>query len=185
MQKYKTLNLPDAFVFIPKKFKDTRGVFFENFNYKSASEIENFNFKIVQENISISKKNVLRGLHFQKKPYSQSKIISVIRGRIFDVIIDLRPKSPYFSKWESYILDDKLNETIYVPQGFAHGFLTLEDDCIVSYKVDNIYSPENECSIIWNDCKLKIDWPILNPKLSKKDSSALTFEENLNSNNFM
>ena len=124
-------------------------------------------------------------MHFQKSPYSQSKIVSVIQGRIFDVIIDLRPKSPYFSKWESYILDDKLNETIYVPQGFAHGFLTLEDDCIVSYKVDNIYSPENECSIIWNDYKLKIDWPISNPILSKKDSSAFTFEENLNSNNFM
>ena len=184
MQKYKNLNLPDAFIFIPKKFKDTRGIFFENFNFKSASEIENFNFNIVQENISISK-NVLRGLHFQKSPYSQSKIVSVIQGRIFDVIIDLRPKSPYFSKWESYILDDKLNETIYVPQGFAHGFLTLEDDCIVSYKVDNIYSPENECSIIWNDYKLKIDWPISNPILSKKDSSAFTFEENLNSNNFM
>ena len=82
MQKYKTLNLPDAFVFIPKKFKDTRGVFFENFNYKSASEIENFNFKIVHENILISKKNVLRGLHFQRSPFSQSKIVSVIRGRI-------------------------------------------------------------------------------------------------------
>ena len=82
MQKYKNLNLPDAFIFIPKKFKDTRGIFFENFNFKSASEIENFNFNIVQENISISKKNVLRGLHFQKSPYSQSKIVSVIRGRI-------------------------------------------------------------------------------------------------------
>ena len=94
------------------------------------------------------------------------------------MIVDIDLGSPTFSKWVSYVLDDKANETIYIPSGFAHGFLTLEDECIVSYKVDNKYSPENECSIIWNDETLNINWPIINPLLSKKDRDALSFDQN-------
>ena len=183
MQNFKNLNLPDAFVFSPKKYEDNRGLFFENFNYVSVFEKKNLKFKIIQENISYSKKNVIRGLHFQKEPYPQSKIVSVIKGKILDVIVDIRPNSPKFSKWESYILDDKLNETLYVPSGFAHGFVALEEDSIVSYKVDKKYSPENECCIIWNDKVLNIDWCIKDPILSLKDKKALTLEENINNYN--
>ena len=185
MQNFRNLNLPDVFVFTPQKHKDKRGLFFENFNYFYFFEKKKLNFKIVQENISHSKRNVLRGLHFQKKPYSQSKIISVIKGKILDVIVDIRIDSPTFSKWVSYTLDDKANETIYIPSGFAHGFLALEEECIVSYKVDAKYCPENECSIIWNDEVLNIDWSIANPLLSEKDEKALSFEQNFELKNFV
>ena len=143
MQNFLNLNLPDVFVYTPQKYEDKRGLFFENFNYFNIFEKKNLEFKIIQENISHSKKNVLRGLHFQKKPYSQSKIISVIKGKILDVIVDIRVGSPTFSKWVSYVLDDKANQTIYIPSGLAHGFLALEEECIVSYKVDVEYNPEN------------------------------------------
>ena len=182
MQNFINLNLPDVFVFIPKKYEDQRGLFFENFNYFKFFEKKKLEFKIVQENISYSKRNVLRGLHFQKKPYSQSKIISVIKGKILDVIVDIRVDSPTFSKWVSYVLDDKANETIYIPSGFAHGFLALEDECVVSYKVDAKYNPENERSIIWNDKTLNINWTTINPLLSKKDRDIYHFIRILNDN---
>ena len=185
MQNFINLNLPDVFVFIPKKYEDQRGLFFENFNYFKFFEKKKLEFKIVQENISYSKRNVLRGLHFQKKPYSQSKIISVIKGKILDVIVDIRVDSPTFSKWVSYVLDDKANETIYIPSGFAHGFLALEDECVVSYKVDAKYNPENERSIIWNDKTLNINWTTINPLLSKKDRGALSFHQNFELDNFI
>ena len=101
-------------------------------------------------------------MHFQKKPYSQNRIITVLKGKILDVIIDIRPKSPKFGKWTSYVLDDKSFESIFLPSGFAHGFLSLEET-IISYKVDCLYNPKYKCSIIWNDNKLKIDWPIKKP----------------------
>ena len=185
MQNFLNLNLPDVFVYTPQKYEDKRGLFFENFNYFNFFEKKNLEFKIIQENISYSKKNVLRGLHFQKKPYSQSKIISVIKGKILDVIVDIRVGSPTFSKWVSYVLDDKANETIYIPSGFAHGFLALEEECIVSYKVDAKYNPENECSIVWNDKTLNINWSIISPLLSKKDKDALSFDQNFKLNNFV
>ncbi len=182
---FKKLNLSNVLVFSPKKIYDNRGSFFENFNNNLLLSENNFNFKIVQENISISKKHVLRGLHFQKHPFSQGKIISVMKGKILDVFVDIRPASRNFSKWESYILDDELNESLFIPEGFAHGFLGLSDINIVSYKVNNNYNPKFECSILWNDKTLNINWPINDPILSSKDRNSISFQENLNQNNFL
>jgi dTDP-4-dehydrorhamnose 3,5-epimerase len=184
-KRYKLLEIKDIIVFTPRKYDDTRGFFYENFNCKDFFKFSEYFFNIYQENVSVSKKNTLRGLHFQKGYSAQSKIINVIKGSILDVLIDIRPSSKTFSKWTSYILDDKLNESLFVPYGFAHGFLTLEEETIVSYKVDKPYNVNAECSIIWNDKTISIDWPIEEPLLSEKDKVALNFEDNKNLNNFV
>ena len=183
--QFKTLELPEVIVFMPEKFFDERGFFYESFNsFKFTKETGKI-FNILQENISLSKKNVLRGLHFQKGEHQQSKLIHVEKGRILDVIVDIRPGSKNFRKWISYELDDNINESIFIPRGFAHGFLTLEDFTKISYKVDNLYNKNSECSISWNDPELMIDWQSINPILSKKDMIAISFEENFQKNNFM
>tara|TARA_B100000989_G_C19507854_1_gene457353 strand:+ start:234 stop:806 length:573 start_codon:yes stop_codon:yes gene_type:complete len=182
--RFKSLNIKEIFVFTPKKFEDERGLFYENFNNKDFLDATNFTFNTVQENISYSRKHTLRGLHFQRGKFSQSKIISVLKGSILDVVVDIRADSKTFSKWVSYILDDKLNESIFVPHGFAHGFLALEDYTKVSYKVDKPYNKKSECSIIWNDPNLMIDWSVNNPILSKKDSEAFSLEKIYNLKNF-
>lgn len=176
--RFKSLEIREILVFAPKKYEDQRGFFYENYNYIDFFYSSNYLFNSVQENISCSRMNTLRGLHFQKGYYAQSKIISVIRGSILDVVVDIRPNSKTFSKWVSYKLDDKLNESLFVPHGFAHGFLSLEEETKVFYKVDKPYNKRAERSIIWNDKKLDIKWPINNPILSVKDQAALTFEEN-------
>ena len=184
-QQYKVLNFPEIIVFKPKKFIDIRGFFYENFNSNNFIKNTGVAFKPLQENISFSKKNVLRGLHFQKNKYAQSKLINVIKGRIVDVIVDIRPNSKNFGRWISYELDDINNESIYIPAGFAHGFFVLENDTKISYKVNKLYNKESEGSIIWNDKKISIDWPLVKPILSKKDMIALSFEENHKKNNFI
>lgn len=183
-KRFKLLELKEVVVFKPKKFIDSRGFFYENFNVNDLSKITSIFFNTVQENISKSKLNTLRGLHFQRGFFAQSKIINVIKGSILDVVVDIRPRSNNFSKWVSYILDDKSKESLFVPSGFAHGFLALEDETIVSYKVDKPYNVNSECSILWNDKFLNIKWPINSPLLSLKDKTALTFKENLDNNFF-
>ena len=182
--QYKRLDFSDIIVFTPIKHEDNRGEFFENFNFINFKNDFGISFIIVQENTSLSMKNVLRGLHFQKGNFAQSKLIKVEKGSILDVVVDIRPNSANFGKWISYIIDDKKNENIFIPRGFAHGFVALEDFTKVSYKVDNPYDRKSECSIIWNDPNLMIDWSINNPILSDKDIKALTLEQNLNLNNF-
>tara|TARA_B110000503_G_C7129287_1_gene406119 strand:- start:99 stop:665 length:567 start_codon:yes stop_codon:yes gene_type:complete len=184
-KKLKSLDIEDIIVHTPIIYYDSRGSFYENFNFPDFSRLSGYKFNIVQENVSYSKKNTLRGLHFQKYPFSQSKIVNVVKGSILDVIVDIRPSSSTFSKWVSYILDDTSKESLFVPNGFAHGFLALEKETIVSYKVDRPYNLNSECSIIWNDKILGIDWTILKPFLSLKDQEALTFEENNNLNHFI
>ena len=182
--KMKHLNFSEIIVLSPIKHKDKRGLFFENFNSKDfKKETGNF-FNIFQENISFSKKNVLRGLHFQKGYHSQSKLISVVRGKIFDVIVDIRENSHNFGKWTSYILDDSSHESLFIPSGFAHGFLSLDNNTMISYKVDKPYNKNSECSIIWNDDNILIDWPCNKPILSEKDQNALTFDDNYKLNKF-
>ena len=183
-QQYFELNLKDAFIFKPKIHKDSRGTFHENFNLKSFKDFSGIDIKFFQENVSLSKKNVLRGLHFQKKPHAQSKLISVLRGSVLDVIVDIRMGSDTFGKSISYILDDIKKESIFVPKGFAHGFLSLEDNTILSYKVNSYYELSSECTIKWNDKFLNINWSEKEPILSKKDHEAITFEENIQSKNF-
>ena len=183
-KQFKFLNFQDVIIFSPKKYSDNRGEFFENFNNRDLVKICGFKFNTLQENISVSKKNVLRGLHFQKGTNAQTKLINVIKGSILDVIVDIRPGSKNFSKWISYYLDDIKNESMLIPTGYAHGFLSLQEGTKISYKVDKSYDKLSECSIIWNDNKIAVDWKIKNPLLSEKDESALTFEKNHKMKNF-
>lgn len=123
------------------------------------------------------KKRVLRGLHFQLPPFEQAKLVRVTRGKVYDVIVDLRKNSPTFGKWEGFKLSAENFEILFVPRGFAHGFVTLKENTEVIYKVDNLYSPKHDSGIIWNDPDLSIDWPIKNPVLSKKDSKLQLFKD--------
>ncbi len=154
-----------------EKYFDNRGFFTEIFN------INNLNFSVVQINLSSSKKGVLRGLHFQKGSYAQAKYISVIKGKIFDVVVDLRQDSSMFGKWQSYELSDDNDLSLFVPRGFAHGFQAIEDNTLVLYAVDNAYNPEEEAGIRYDDPELNITWPISNPIISKKDLSWPTLKE--------
>ena len=153
---------------------DNRGIVFENFNQKDHTKIGIKN-KFVQDNISVSKKNVVRGLHYQKlKP--QGKLISVIKGTIFDVAIDIRKNSNTFGKHQSFILSDKNSRQLWIPKDFAHGFLSLTSETIVNYKCTDFYDPKDQNTIIWNDKDLKIRWPIKNPIISKKDKNGIFFK---------
>ncbi|HBN49812.1 MULTISPECIES: dTDP-4-dehydrorhamnose 3,5-epimerase [Thalassospira] len=177
--KLELLEIPDIKLLYPKKFEDERGFFSETYNQKMFSEI-GIDTKFVQDNQSLSRKvGVLRGLHFQKAPFAQDKLIRVIRGSILDVAVDIRVGSPTFGKNVfAEISSDKWNQ-IFVPVGFAHGFVTLEPDTEVHYKVSNTYAPETECSIRWDDPYLDIDWQIDPTKVtvSEKDSNAISFAE--------
>ena len=184
-KKFNLLSFPEIIVFTPKKYFDNRGVFFESFNAYAFSKQAGIVFEVLQENSSVSHANVLRGLHFQKGKHAQSKLIQVLKGKIRDIIVDIRPNSKNFGKWISYIIDDKLNESIYIPAGFAHGFWVLENHTKLSYKVDKLYDKNSECSIIWNDKKIMIEWEKKMPILSEKDKNALSFEENHKKNNFI
>ncbi len=162
--------LEGAYLVKPKVFRDERGFFLEFYSEKIFKE-NRINANFVQDNHSLSmQKGVLRGLHFQLPPDEQAKLLRVVRGKIFDVIVDLRKNSPTFRKWQGFELSAENFEMIYVPRGFAHGFVTLEENVEIIYKVDNFYSAESDSGIIWNDPDLAIDWPIKNPTLSEKDS---------------
>ena len=165
---FKKLEIPEVVVIEAKSFSDERGVFFEGF--KESEFISNGIYtKFVQDNISHSVKGVLRGLHYQKNPKAQAKLVIPIKGKIFDVAVDIRKDSPYFGKWVSEILTEENHRLMYVPEGFAHGFCVLSEQADVLYKVGNEYSSENERGIIWNDPTLKIDWPVNNPILAQRD----------------
>ena len=173
--KVQKTKFSNAFIFTPKIFQDKRGLFLETFNKKIIFKIKNFNF--VQDNLSKSKFGVLRGLHFQTKPFEQGKFVSVLQGKIFDVIVDLRKKSKSFLKWQSFILDDEKRKMLWVPPGFAHGFLTLSREAILQYKVTNYYSPENEKTLDAFDRKIAIKWPLPKNKIlrSNKDENPNFF----------
>lgn len=161
--------LTDSFVIKPEYYFDDRGFFSESFNLKKFEEICGQQINFIQDNISMSAKGVLRGFHFQKGEFAQSKLVKVLKGRVFDVAVDLRPNSKTFKKWHGVELSDENHLQFYIPKGFAHAFLALEDDTIFEYKVDNYYSKENESGIIWNDDQLAVDWPLKNIILSEKD----------------
>jgi dTDP-4-dehydrorhamnose 3,5-epimerase len=161
----------------PKVFEDDRGYFFESFNKEKFRE-NGITANFVQDNESRSMKDVLRGLHFQKPPYAQGKLIRVIRGSVLDVAVDLRKGSPTFGKSKSIILSGKTRRMLWIPEGFAHGFITLEDDTVFFYKCTNLYNKESEGSVRWNDPDLAIDWgEIENPILSDKDKEAPFFRD--------
>ena len=170
------------FVIKPLVFKDNRGFFYESYNKKNFFEL-GIKDEFVQDNHSKSQKNVLRGLHFQKN-FPQGKIIRVIKGKIYDVVVDLRQESSTFGKWFGVELSEENRFMLYIPKGFAHGFLTLEDDTEVLYKTTDYYNPEDEGGIIWNDKDINIEWNFekYNLKeedliLSEKDTKHQSFKE--------
>ena len=158
----------------PKVFEDDRGHFFESFN-KNIFLKNGLALEFVQDNQSLSNKNVLRGLHFQSPPYAQGKLIRVIKGSVLDVAVDIRKSSPTYGKNVVINLSEQNKIMFYIPEGFAHGFLTLEDNTIFSYKCTNFFNKESEGSLFWNDLDLNINWGITNPILSDKDKVAPLF----------
>jgi len=152
---------------IPRLFRDERGVFFESYTEKLFKE-NGINAVFVQDNQSFSVKNVLRGLHFQRPPFAQGKLVRVIKGKVLDVAVDIRKDSPTYGQHEAVVLDAEECNMFYVPEGFAHGFLALEETIFV-YKCTNYYHKESESGIIWDDPDLKINWGIKNPLISGKD----------------
>lgn len=159
----------------PKVFGDARGHFFESYREDLFAQ-NGIPFQFVQDNQSFSTAGVLRGLHFQNAPYAQGKLVRVITGKVIDVAVDIRPDSPTFGKYEKFILDATLQNMVYIPEGFAHGFAAIEDS-IFSYKCTNNYNKASEGGIIWNDNDLNIDWGIENPNVSEKDLELPNFND--------
>lgn len=159
----------------PTVFGDERGYFFESFNEKRWTELFDNPPRFVQDNESMSHKHVLRGLHFQKPPYSQGKLVRVVRGAVLDVAVDLRKESATYGQYHSVLLSSENKRQFYVPEGFAHGFLTLEDHTIFSYKCTDFYNRESEGGLMWNDSSLDIDWGVNNPLISEKDGDYPEF----------
>ena len=172
----KKTRLKDCLIIEPKIFEDQRGFFYETYHLDKYKNIASIDYKFVQDNLSSSKKNVLRGLHFQKKK-PQGKIVRVIKGEVFDVAVDLRVDSDTFGKWESHLLSEINKKQYWIPPGFAHGFLVISEEALVEYKCTDFYDPNDEGSIIWNDPSLNIDGTLSNPIVSIKDSEALSFDE--------
>lgn len=166
---FKRLDIQDVILVESKEFPDERGFFLEFF--KESSFVSNgINIRFVQDNFSHSVKGVLRGLHYQKNPKAQAKLVIVLKGEIFDVAVDIRKDSPTFGKWIGEVLSENNHNILYIPEGFAHGFCVLSEEADVLYKVSNEYSPEHEEGIIWNDPDIDIAWPIDKPILHAKDS---------------
>jgi dTDP-4-dehydrorhamnose 3,5-epimerase len=160
----------------PDVFYDPRGYFFESYNKEKFQQI-GIADEFVQDNQSLSAKGILRGLHFQNPPFAQGKLLSVIKGSVLDVAVDIRKGSPTFGKYFSVILSGENKTMFWVPAGFAHGFLSLEDDTIFSYKCTQTYNKESEGSIRWNDPDINIDWGITQPLVSEKDRNAPLFKD--------
>lgn len=158
----------------PDVFEDERGYFFESFNEEKFSAA-GLNITFRQDNESKSRKGVLRGLHFQAPPFEQGKLVRVIRGSVLDVAVDIRRKSPTYGSWESIVLSGQNKWMYWIPPGFAHGFVTQEDDTVFFYKCTNVYNKASEGSVRWNDPVLDIDWGISDPVISDKDKLAPSF----------
>lgn len=171
--KVTPLAIPDVLLIEPKVFGDERGFFFESFNQQRFNEATGLKLQFVQDNHSKSAKNVLRGLHYQLPPKAQGKLVRAIAGEVFDVAVDIRKDSPTFGKWVGEILSADNKRQLWIPPGFAHGFLVLSDSAEFLYKTTDYYAPEYERSILWNDPVLAIQWPIGDaPMLSGKDMAA-------------
>lgn len=173
--------IPDVLIFEPKVFSDERGFFFESFNQKIFEEAVGRKVEFVQDNHSKSSKGVLRGLHYQLEPYAQGKLVRCVVGEVFDVAVDIRKSSSTFGKWVGVNLSSENKRQLWIPEGFAHGFLVLSETAEFVYKTTNFYSYPHERSIIWSDSNINISWPLPNSmiNLSKKDKMA----SNLNMEN--
>tara|TARA_R110000851_G_scaffold73980_2_gene163314 strand:- start:79957 stop:80502 length:546 start_codon:yes stop_codon:yes gene_type:complete len=165
--------LPGVLLIEPRIFEDARGWFLESFNVQQFETAVGANVQFVQDNLSHSKRNVLRGLHYQI-PQAQGKLVQILSGRVFDVAVDLRRSSCTFGQWVGNILSAEHHHQVWIPEGFAHGFLTLSDTASVLYKVTNYYAPDCERTLAWNDPALSIQWPLQGePVLSEKDTQAV------------
>ena len=165
----------------PTVFKDNRGYFMESYNQKNINKLlGNINF--IQDNESESSRGVLRGLHFQKPPYTQAKLVRCLKGSVLDVALDLRKDSKTYGIFETISLTEENKKQLFIPKGFAHGFIVLSKSAILSYKADNYYNPKSESGIIWNDPDLNIDWNINKNEIivSEKDKNLPTFNEIIN-----
>lgn len=166
-------------LFVPDVYTDLRGQFFESYNRRKYNLLVPELPKFVQTNISKSRYGVIRGLHFQKEPYAQDKLVSVLKGKVLDVAVDLRLDSPTFGKYYSVELTDKNNYQLFIPKGFAHGFSALSQEVIFEYKCSDFFTPDSEVGILWNDPDIAIDWKLEHKDVivSQKDSNNITFAE--------
>jgi len=164
---------------MPRVFKDARGIFFETFNEKAFQQATGITIPFIQDNQSCSTRGVLRGLHFQTGAMAQAKLVRAAKGQVLDVVVDLRKDSESFGKSFSVVLDDENHWQLFVPRGFAHGFITLSETSIFCYKCDNFYDKESEAGIIYNDATLSIDWHLSEEEfiVSEKDLELPTYEE--------
>ncbi len=169
--------IPDVMIFEPKGFVDDRGWFMESFNQNTFDEVLGEHVTFVQDNHSLSKKGVLRGLHFQRPPHAQGKLVRVVVGRVWDVSVDIRKSSTTFGKWVGVELSSENKRQVWIPPGFAHGFLTLSDTAEFIYKTTSLYHAPSEGSIIWNDSQLAIEWAIQSPILAAKDAVAPSLDK--------
>ncbi|QEC51283.1 dTDP-4-dehydrorhamnose 3,5-epimerase [Anseongella ginsenosidimutans] len=167
--------LEGVLIFEPRVFHDSRGYFLESFNKKVLKE-NNLAFDFVQDNQSLSQQNTLRGLHFQAPPYAQAKLVRVARGAVLDVVVDIRKTSPTYGKHFSIVLSDENNLQLLIPEGFAHGFLVIENNTVFVYKCSQYYHKESEGGIFWADKHLAIDWGTDNPIVSEKDQLLPQFD---------
>ena len=170
--------IDNLFIIEPKVFTDDRGFFYEFFNQTEFDKLINQKVHFVQDNLAQSRKGVLRGLHFQKKPYEQAKLVSVLQGAVLDVVVDLRQKSKTFGQYFSILLSAKDKKQLFIPRGMAHGYLSLEDETLFFYKIDNEYHPQSEAGIRFDDPDLNIDWQydLSQIILSEKDRTLPYFK---------
>ncbi len=170
--------LPDLLILEPKVFSDERGFFYESYNARALAEIAGITAGFVQDNYSHSVRNVLRGMHYQVGQAAQGKLIRAMAGEIFDVVVDVRPSSPTFGKWVASVLSGENNRMLWVPPGFAHGFLVTSAHAEVRYKTTTFWAPQHERCILWNDPELGITWPLNGqPIVSAKDRAGLSLKE--------
>ncbi len=176
--KITPLALPDVLLIEPRVFGDDRGFFYESFNQQAFNEATGLDVHFVQDNHSKSARNVLRGLHYQLPPKAQGKLVRSVTGEVFDVAVDIRKDSPTFGQWVGEVLSAENKRQMWIPPGFAHGFLVLSDSAEFLYKTTDYYSPEHERSILWNDAALAIVWPLWRePLLSEKDAQSAPLTE--------
>jgi dTDP-4-dehydrorhamnose 3,5-epimerase len=170
--------LPEVLLIEPKVFGDERGFFYESFSQKIFDEAVGYTVTFVQDNHSMSQSGVLRGLHYQMPPHAQGKLVRVVQGEVFDVAVDIRRSSPRFGQWVGMHLSADNKHQLWIPSGFAHGFLTLSETAQFLYKTTGYYAPSAERCILWNEAKLRIEWPISDsPSLSVKDAQGLPFDQ--------
>ncbi len=173
---FEATSIPDVLLVKPRVFGDNRGYFLESYHAKDFTAA-GIHCNFVQDNQSLSRKDTLRGLHFQAAPHQQAKLVRVVQGSIWDVAVDIRPDSPTLGKWTAHELNDSNHCQLYIPEGFAHGFLVLSETALVQYKTSSFYAPDYDRGITWNDPNIAIPWPVKNPLLSPKDQKQPLLKE--------